>query len=234
MIERIASGGLKSMKYYSSANELLDSEMPRSLRTYFYPIFVSGMQAYKDVIESNKTFFSSSFAANIKGPLLNYMIFRQFEPDFTSAHFPFKLQARKVNNFHYKALNLVREGLIINAGKAYNSELLPNRSGYRKKYCRLNRFNEKHLFFDIEENEMVVKHEPYFMLLTYGLNKGEIDFVNLLVPNASMTGYLKKVDLKAECLYFEPQLLHNEEMEKRMTALRTDALHKLKLVEGDI
>ena len=222
------------MKFYTNAKELLDSEMPRSERRIFYPIFVSGIQAYKDVIDSNKKFFKSYFAANIKGPLLNYMIFRQFEPDFTSAHFPFKLEARRVNNFQYKALNLVKKGLIINTGKAYDTELLPNRSEYRKKYCQLNRFNEKHLFYDIEENnDLVVRQEAYFMLLTYGFKKGEIEFVNLFVPNESMTGYLEKIDLKAECLYYEPELLHSDEMEKRMTALKTDVLHKLELVEGD-
>jgi hypothetical protein len=222
------------MKFFSSAGELIESEMPRSTRIKIYPFFESGLQAYRDILKTNELFFNSAFATNIKGHLLNYMIFRQFEPDMISQQFLLKAEARRVNNFYYNSLNLLKDGLIINVGKTYGRDKLPNRSRYRKKYCRLNKFREKHLFFDINsENELVQKNEPYFMLLTYGLDRGEIEYVNLMVPNDLMTGYHKSIDLKAECLYEQPELLHNEEMEKRMTALKTDTIQKLKLLKGE-
>ena len=216
------------MNMYKDANELMDNEMPRSIRIQLFPFFLSGIEAYRQIVEGNSGFFNSVFAANIRGPLLNYLIFRQFETDMTTKNFPFKTESRNVNNFYYKSLSLLKGDVIVNVGKAYSTDGLPNRAIYRKKYCRLNLFREKNQLFDISEhNDLVIRKEPYCMFLTYGIRNGAIDFVNLIVPNTKMTGYLAKKDLKAECLYVAPKQVYSEDVEKRVSALKEDVQKQL-------
>ncbi|QNB45830.1 hypothetical protein BR63_05585 [Thermanaerosceptrum fracticalcis] len=222
------------MKFYNNADELIKKELPRSIRAQLYPFFLSGARAFHEVIQSNSTLFTSTFLTNIKGWLFNYLIFRQFEEDMLSENFPFKVQAVKVNNFNYKSLNLVRQNVIINIGKAKDKDALPNRSWYRVKQCRKNKFKAKQLFYDTNtKNNLIVKPEPYYLFLTYGTRNNDIEFVNLLVPNENMTGYLKKIELGSEFSLIKNNDILIQQAEKRITSLKADVLKQLNLLKGE-
>lgn len=217
------------MKFYQNASELVKKELPRSVRSQLYPFFLSGVIAFQEVVNSTFVLFQSEFMSNIKGRLLNYMICRQFEPDMISESFPFTPKAERVNNFNYKTLNLLRGNVIINVAKASDKNSLPGRSKYRLENCRLNKFSQKQLFYNIKSKKLIVTNEPYYMFLTYGFkNSHEIDFVNLMVPNAGMTGILKKVDLISEFSLYT-QDVPQEEVEKRITSLKNDVIRKLNI-----
>lgn len=221
------------LKFYDNANELVTKELPRSVRSQLYPFFHSGVIAYQEVV-NNSILFRSEFMSNLKGRLLNYMIFRQFEPDMVSSTFPFKTNVEKVNNFNYKTLNLSRGNIIINVAKANDKNSLPSRSKYRLKKCNLNKFYQKQLFCQVKTKEMVVTNEPYYAFLTYGFRNNEIDFVNLVVPNDRMTGILKKVDLMSEFSLYKSEV-PQEEIEKRITSLNQHVIEELnnKLMSED-
>jgi len=157
------------------------------------------------------------------------MIYRQFEPDMLSETFPFTPKPERVNNFNYKTLNLLRRNVIINVAKAKDKNSLPRKSKYKLENCRLNNFSQKQLFYNVKSKKLIVTNEPYYLFLTYGVKDDyEIDFVNLIVPNAGMTSILKNIDLMSEFALYT-QDVPQEEVEKRITSLKNDVVRKLNI-----
>jgi hypothetical protein len=222
--------------FYNGAKELIERELPRNVRSQLYPFFETGVKAYLELVNENRKFFESDFASNIKGWLLNYLIFRQFEGDMVNQNFPFIAQPVKVNRFRYFALNLLHNNVIINVARAATEDSLPNPSKYRERNCKLNRFNAKQLFCDPgNDNELTVKNEPYYMFLTYRVRNNEVDFVSLIVPNSDMTNCLEKVNLKSELSLYQidSEPIHEE---KKIIKLKTEviqSLHQLNLSKGE-
>lgn len=224
------------MKFYQDANELIENETPIRVRSQLYPYFQTGLTAFKELVQENEKIFQSDFFHNIRGWVLNYMMFRQFESDMLSKTFPFIPLSKKVNNFNYKTLNLISDNLIINVAKSIAPRTLPNRSQYRRRYCRLNEFNKHSLYFAVDpSNQLVVKNEPYFMFLTYGVTKNEIQFVDLVVPNHSMRECLAIRSLKDELsVYTSESMEETVTSEKKVAILKNDVLEKLKLIKGEV
>lgn len=223
------------MKFYDNAKELIRYETPKAIRGQLYPFFENGFRSYQELINDNKAFFDSDFISNIKGRLLSFLVFRQFEKEMLGKKFPFIPEAKTVNNFNYKSLNLLRNNIIINVCRAPDSNSLPNRSKYRLKHCKLNKFNEKNLFYFVDKkNEMNFKKEPYYMFLTYGYDKKDISFVNLLVPDAKMTSILEKIELQSEMFVYKTDEVKKRETEKILTSLKAEALQKLTLIRDEL
>lgn len=225
---------LKLMRFYDNAEQLIKKELPIKVRSQFYPFFESGFRVYNEIVSSNRTFFDSTFIPNIKGRLLTFLIFRQFEPDMISNNFPFKTEAKIVNNFKYKSLNLIKDNVIINVCKAPDKDSLPNKAKYKLKNCRMNRFKNKILLFDIDSNNrLTIKKEPYYVFLTYGYDKNNISFVNLMVPNSKMTTCLKNIDLKSELKLHTFKGADKKDTEKRLATLKEEAIKNLTILKKD-
>ena len=217
---------------------LVKNEVPRSIRAQLFPLFETGAKAYYEIINTNKEFINSVFLNNIKGNLFNYLIFRQFEPDMINNNFPFKFEAKTVNNFKYRSLNLVRPNSIINIGKAFDKDSLPNRSLYRRKLCKHNNFREKNLLFAINnDNKLCLKSSPYYMFLTYGYNykKFELEFVNLVIPDKKMKDFIYKIDIKSEYALHRTLKISREEKretEKKIAFLKEDVIKQFNIFKG--
>ncbi|KUO58391.1 MAG: hypothetical protein APF84_13220 [Gracilibacter sp. BRH_c7a] len=211
------------MSKYKNAKEMLESELPRSVTSHLYPIFNRGIAAYNSILNMEGGTFQSVFLHNIKGPLLNYMIFRQFEPDMLNDTFPFTPFPQKVNSFNYSALNLLHNNVKINVGKSLNSDL-PNRSKYRRTACEVNRFPDDDLFYGTsgQYDQLFENNEPYYVFLTFNLKGTELDFVNLVVPNWNMTKCLAQVELKKELRLYIPSEEEKKTDEKVVTSLKTE------------
>lgn len=214
--------------FYESANDLLQSELPIGAQAQLYPIFESGARAYRELLSENLCLFNSVFFNNLRGQLFSYLIFRQFNPDMISQNFFFQVEAKKVNNFNYRALNLVGENLIVNVCRTIDSNSLPTKSKYRKTKCKLNKFNEKGLCLRCINDQLTVKNEPYYAFLTYGHKRGVLEFANIIIPNYSMTEILAKIDLKSELHLYKSQI-HNSYEEEKVTTLKKETLEMLSL-----
>lgn len=223
------------MPIYKNANELIEEEVPRAIRAKIYPYFQSGLQAYKEILNEEKELFSSAFFSNLKGWLLNFMMFRQFELDMISNTFPFIASPIKVNSFNYQGLNLLHNNIIINVGRSINKDNLPNRSTYRRNYSKKNRFPDQDLFYGISRsyNSFFELNEPYFAVITYGVKQGDLEFINLMVPNWNMTESLATIDLMKEFSLFESTNNEIVTLEKNQTSIKDEFKKKLHLVKGE-
>ncbi|MDO7787105.1 hypothetical protein [Desulforamulus aquiferis] len=222
------------MKFYNNADELVDNELPIHIRAQLYPLIENGVRAYQEFVYEHFKTFDSAFINNLKGWLLTYMIFRQFEQDMVSSNFPFLCEAQKVNNFQYKSLNLTRGNVMINLGKARDEYAFPHRSKYRIRNCRNNRFTEETLFLGVDKsNNFIVKNEHYYLLLTYGYKNGNIGFANLIVPNYKMTKFEKACDLKTEFRLYNNNAGMQSNVEKKVAFIKDEVLQKLKLIKKE-
>lgn len=162
------------------------------------------------------------------------MVFRQFEPDMVSSNFPFTCDAQKVNNFKYRSLNLIRGNVMINVGKARDEYTFPNRSKYRLRSCRNNRFIEESLILGVDNsNSFVVKNEQYYLLMTYGYKHGNIGFVKLIVPDDRMTAFKKVCDLKSEFRMYSNNTNTQLEIEKKVAFIKDEVLQKIKSIKKE-
>lgn len=220
---------------YKSAKELVEYEMPKSVRSQLLPIFLRGISAYKQILNMQGGTFQSIFIHNIRGALLNFMIFRQFEADMLSSSFPFVPMPEKVNSFKYTALNLLHNNVKINVGKSFNSESFPNNSKYRRNFSERNRFPEDDLFYGLDRayDQLFVNDDPYYTFLTFNLKNDELDYLNLMIPNWNMTRPLFNLNLKNEISLVsvtEEAKVHDE---KIITHLKDEFLKNLPL-KGEV
>ena len=211
---------------YSTADELLDLEVPKEVRSVLYPMFLRGTKAFEELINEEAFMFNSTFLNNCKGQLRTFLIFRQFDADLLSSNFPFSVVPKEVNHCRYTTLNLQRGNVLINVAKEAKQTRLPSRSKFRLDACKTNNFRQNTLFFD--ENGQV-QEEPYYLLLTYGYRYGSLNFVDLVVPDVNMRDVLAVRSLKSEYV-MQPKSLEEKELEEELLVkLKYDAIEQLKV-----
>lgn len=212
---------------YSTADELLDLEVPKEVRSVLYPMILRGTKAFEELINEEAFMFNSTFLNNCKGQLRTFLIFRQFDADLLSPKFPFTVVPEEVNHCRYTSLNLRRGNVMINVAKEARQTHLPSRSKFRLELCKTNNFRQNTLFFD--ENGRV-QEEPYYLLLTYGYRYGGLDFVDLVVPDINMRDILAVRSLKSEYV-MQPKSLEEREVEEELLVkLKYDAIEQLKAI----
>lgn len=177
-----------------NAKILIETQVSNRNRLKIYPVIDLAIKAYTE-ITNDYEFFNSNFFINLRGRLLTYLIFRQFESNALPYTFPYKTENVIVSPFGYRNLNIYNDRVIINIAKADNrNDLLPNLSMYRKNYSKNNIFNERQLLFDT--NEKIVEEKlQYYVLITYKIINHKITKLNLVVPRPGMEGYLYSEDL---------------------------------------
>lgn len=216
---------------YKNARELVETELPRAVRSQLFPIFERGVQAYREILSMPGGTFKSIFLHNIKGWMLNFMIFRQFEPDLLSSTFPFISTTEKVNSFEYRALNLLHGNVKINAGKAATLDSFPNRSNYRREYCQRNRFPDDDLFSETDPfyDQLFLSDQPYYLFLTFNVNvqNNKLDFVNLMVPDCNMKKSLFNINLMNEFSLRKKDDTDKKTDEKIVATLKNEFLQNL-------
>ncbi|MHB1652320.1 MAG: hypothetical protein ACYCVD_07560 [Desulfitobacteriaceae bacterium] len=217
---------------YNSAKELVDTELPRTIRAQLYPIFIRGLKAYRDILNMQGGTFQSVFIHNIKGWLLNYMIFRQFEADMLSSAFPFVPEPVKVNSFKYTSLNLRSGNLRLNVGKAFDNNSFPNPSKYRRKSCYRNRFPSDDLFTGTTDpyyDQLFESEAPYYAFLTFNIKNDDMDFLNIMVPNWNMKRCLTYLNLRNELSLVKTEHTEESQNEKIITSLKDGFIKNIPL-----
>jgi hypothetical protein len=186
---------------YSNPNQLLQSEFSDSVTSHFYPIIQNAYTAYHELIKDS--FFNSELKSNVIGSLLSYGVDRQFEKDMLSKSFPLKSSIIRVNNFGRKAILLKSKNAVLTICRTNEPYKLPSKSKYKLQLAKSNQFQKEQLVIDLfDPQRPSFTSEPYYVILTYGGANRELDFLNLLVPDAEMNTYLECVDLRSRFIQY--------------------------------
>jgi hypothetical protein len=90
---------------YNSSTELVKYEFPKKIISPIYKIFENANIVYQDVIEDE--FFKSEYVTNVKGRIMSYAIYRQFDSLYLPKNFPFKVKSVTMS-FQQKRVELHR------------------------------------------------------------------------------------------------------------------------------
>jgi hypothetical protein len=182
------------IKVYNSSTELVKYEFPKKIISPIYKIFENANIVYQDVIEDE--FFKSEYVTNVKGRIMSYAIYRQFDSLYLPKNFPFKVKSVTMS-FQQKRVELHRPNIILTIAKVNSRNTLPTVSNYRKKYASRNWGLGRQIYMDILDNNRIkLNQEPYYGIIVYNINNSSLEFVDIVIPDYKYERILERIELK--------------------------------------
>ncbi|WP_443660582.1 hypothetical protein [Clostridium algidicarnis] len=203
--------------------------VPTGMRQKLYEVVYIGISAYNGLLQDNPEITKSKFFPNVKTRLLTFVVYRQFEDDMVSKEFPFKVDINQVNNFGYNTLTLTTKKIRISLAKTLNNKSLPNRSKYRIKECKNNFKHGTQLCFSFEEfGTNKYEDAPTYFIIGFGIKNGEVDHLNLLLPDAIMEDPIANIDLKREYCEWIMGAKEESHIERQIIKVKEEAVKLIK------
>lgn len=178
---------------YKSSKEFIKNELSKERIKPLYRIFEDANIIYKEVLQSE--FFNSKFISNINGRLISYAVYRQFDSLYLPRNFPFQVNTVKMP-FGQKRVELKKDNILLTIGKSNSRNCLPSISKYKKDYSSSNWGLENQIRMDIINDGIKLSQTPYYAILTFDIKDGELDFVDILIPDHRYENILDKIELK--------------------------------------
>lgn len=218
---------------YKSSTELIAKEFSREKISYIYKIFENANMVYEEVIK--KDFFDSLYNTNVKGRILSYAVYRQFDPKYLTNNCPFEVKSATMA-FDQKRVELKSDNVILTIAKVNNRNKLPSKSGYKTNYSLANWGIENQLYMEFLEKDIEIKQQPYYGMITYGINNAKLDFVDIIIPDSRYKTILDKVELKPKLEIVKTEDLEDAGDEERIINvknLKKDVIREtMTLIEG--
>ncbi|WP_085829378.1 hypothetical protein [Clostridium massiliodielmoense] len=215
---------------YKTGKQFIENNIDVKSRIKLFPIIKAGIEAYKDIISSDRKLFDSKYSKDIRGHLKNFVIYRQFDEDMLSKSFPFKCEALEVNNFGYTVPKLEKDKGIILISRQSIEGSLPSKSKYKLKYSENNNFERKQLRFNLDKLPEIAPDEKYLAFLTYGMKDGDLEFLHLMVPDKDMNECIYDLDIQHEYNLYCNNINRKdvEYVESTVATIKTEWLEKRK------
>lgn len=200
-----------------------------------------GSEAYSRFFNDNKDFFSYLEYGPLRGHLLNYSIQRSLYNAAFSPDAMFQAIPENANIYKQSVLHIKTDNFIITTAKTRKWANLPPRANYKSEYAKANEGGDRQLSFYLLGDTLHYAYHPseipnsYYALLTYGYDNftNECTHIDLVVPNSSFNGILKRENLlpKANDSFF----VIRPEDETTLVSLNEDLeqLVKLKTTKWD-
>ncbi len=211
----------------------IDSIITEKERLKLYNIIYIGVSAYKRLVEDNRELVNSACFKEIKTRLLNFVIKRQFEEDVLALDFPYKVEFEEVNSFGTIALFLKDDKSKIQVKKTSKINKLYNSnkpSVYMLREAMVNSTYEKQIKFFIDSDDEVGAKEDnrIFVVLGYGVKGKEVDHIEFTIPQSNLKGYISTFNVLDEYRNLTSDVVNDETTEKRIVALKEEALRVIK------
>ena len=189
-----------------------------------YEIFYVGISAYNRLLQENPEMINSKFFKNIDARLLTFLVYRQYEDETLKEKFPLKININKVNNFGYNTLILEDRKYRLSIAKTLKKFSLPNKSKYRKFECRNNSKEDIQLKFNFDEVKVKLEDDKRYFIIGFSVKGGEIDHLDLLMPNSSMDYTIVNIDLLDEYYRWISGSKDEPEVEQQIVRMKEEAL----------
>lgn len=203
--------------------------VPLKVRNNLYQIIYNGISLYNEFAKENRKLINSIFYRNVKTRLQTFFIFRQFDSDMLSDSFPLKVCISNVNKYGYNALTLVNDKVKLSLAKTTGKISLPNKSKYRLEDCKNNSLVQNQLRFNIDDDNSIhsrdsVIESSVYIIIGYKLQNGELQYLNLMVPDNKMERTISNINLIDEYNKFvlSPPI-ENEYTEEQIASIKQEA-----------
>ncbi|WP_346941076.1 hypothetical protein [Clostridium sp.] len=219
---------------YGYGNKVtVESIIDKNERLMLYNIIYIGVSAYKRLLKDNKELVNSASFKEIQTRLLNFVVKRQFEDDVLSLDFPYKVDFEEVNSFGNIALFLKNNKSKIQIqktskiNKIYNSN---KPAAYMLREAKVNSTYSREIKFFIDsDDEIGIKEDNrVFVVLGYGVKGREIDHIEFTIPNANLQGFIDTFNAMDEYKKLTSEVINDEMTEKKIVALKEEALGVIK------
>lgn len=204
---------------YKTSTELIQNELPPNLLKPIYTVFQNANVMFKEIMGLD--YFNSKYLLNIKGRMLNFVICSLFQPKYLSSNFPFEVEVKDLK--FQKSVVLKRNNILLTIGKTCSKGTLPNTANYKEEYAAGNWGISNQLFIDWVYEDIIIKQQPYYGIITYGMKENNFDYIDLIIPDYKFQSILDSIEIKPkfELLHFEPEddddsILSNENLKKEL------------------
>lgn len=215
-------------------NELkIESLIKKEDRNKIYNVLYIGVSVYKRLLEDNEELINSKSFGEIKTRILSFVIKKQFEDYMSSLDFPYKIELKEVNNFGNKALFIRNNKVKIQInktkkkGKMHNSNrpamYMLNAAKQNSKYTREIKF-----FLDSDDKVEPKENNIVYIICGYGVREKLLDHLDFIIPEQNMNDIIDKFDALHEYNDLINDNNHDETVEKRIVALKEEALKFIK------
>lgn len=177
---------------YIEMMKTVEEDLNKDLLRVIQLIFSDAISVYESLIDDKKDIFSGDYFKSIKGKLLNFIIYRAFDPKLLTSNLPLKSQITRLP-FSQNTPKLVLNNTILTIAKVTNLNSLPAKSKYKLEYAKGNDLIENQFKFDLD-GELGVKSLPYYGIITYEY-KDYLKSLNILIPDSEFKNIIKTINI---------------------------------------
>ncbi|WHH59190.1 hypothetical protein [Petroclostridium sp. X23] len=207
-----------------TAETIMNEALPLRSRRYIFSAFENAFEAYRQFMANNLKFFDTDGQTNVNSRILRYAIDRSFIKLNSAPKYPFVSEMRSVNNFKYKVVHIFANNVLMNISKTSKYNKIPDASAYRVKYANNNQdFNQQITIFNTS-NGQHFGQEPYYLIITYGVNEDELTHLSLMMPDEDMKKYYHIIDIKNEIVVINTEKEKNKE--KKVASIKEELIKK--------
>lgn len=179
--------------------ELLEQDIDDKSKIFLSNNVQIGVEAFLQFKAENRAFLGFPKSTLVLGHLLSYSIEKQLYTAVFSPETPLTAKIKKVNGYGCRIVEIASPNFVFNIGKTRKKNDLLNKSKYKTEAAKMNLgLIGGQLSLNLDNIEKISFSAPKkYAQITYGFNtfKGELEYVNILIPNANYTGNIYLLEL---------------------------------------
>lgn len=179
--------------------ELLKQDIDDKLKIFLSNNVQIGVEAFLQFKAENRAFLEFPKSTLVLGHLLSYSVEKQLYNAVFSPETTLTANIKKVNGYGCKIVEIASPNFVFNIGKTRTKNALLNKSKYKIEAAKMNLgLIGEQLSLNWENLDKISFNAPKkYAQITYGFNtfKGELEYVNILIPNADYTDNIYLLEL---------------------------------------
>ncbi len=212
------------MKTNINAQNLINKEYPIRLRSKFVPMVRRAYSAIDQLITENEV-LNWSVADNLVGNLINTAVEFEFKRMIDKGDLKLEYNVSFNKRKNHKHIELISQNTISTISQVKNKYSVPRKAIFRNNLSCSNQ-----LMFDIYDNSLNFKESPKYILLTHGGKNGNVDFLNLGMPQPYNKGWIYCFDLFSEFEQISNEQYEAQNNEEEIVELKDNI--RLEVLKG--
>lgn len=185
------------------STEFIKGEYPSTVRSQFVPMVSRAYSVVEQLMTDNEI-LNWSIGNNMRGYLINTAVEYEFKRMIESGRLPLSYRIGSNLRKNHQHIEVCSNHSILTISQMKNSNKPP-----RKAYFRANLGYSNQLMMQFLEDDIKVIDSPLYIVLTHGSKHGNLEFVNLGMPQPHLNTWISCIELMQE-----PQLIENTELSR--------------------